>query len=127
MSISIKEIQSLFAEEFHSVKDKFILLTLPINQVKSSQDRNVTLPGVYVWWSDGEVFKVGRHLRNARKRALEHLKDNTGNKLASLAGNASAKLLLFNVPDSDNLHWAIALEDYFEQHLAPIVPSKRRG
>jgi hypothetical protein len=84
-------------------------------------------PGIYVHWCAGEIFRVGRSFSNARKRALEHIRDNTGQRMAALRNNPQAWLILFTVNPGDELHWVTALEVFLEHRFKPSIPSKRRG
>jgi hypothetical protein len=124
---AIGEIERIFQKEFSFVKDKFVVKPLSMDDAKSSQDPEVVLGGVYVWIKGSKVYKVGRHLINTRKRALEHIRDNTGGKLKAFENDQNVILLLFNVKKPEDIHWAFALEDYFERKLEPVVNSKRRG
>lgn len=98
--------------------------------LSSSKKQYIYYPGVYVFYLDGKVIKVGRHLTNSRKRALEHLKANTRNEILemnTLEGNLESKILLFNVKDPEDYHWLASVEMYFEKKLNPIIKSKRQG
>jgi len=127
MVLDNKEIASKFTGEFGSITDRFVIKVLSASEAVLSKDPEVVLGGVYVWLVKDRVIKVGRHLENTRKRALEHIRANTGGEMAALEANPDATLILFNLPNPDDLHWAFALEDYFERVLHPKVSSKRRG
>lgn len=121
-----REIQRVFEREFWHVAGKFDILLLNGTEAWKSQDLRVARPGVYVWLNAGQVMKVGRHLTNARARALEHVRDNTGQQLAALKDAPETQLMLFTVVNEDR-HWAAALEIYLENRLEPVVRSKRQG
>ncbi len=128
MRKSAHDLIKIFEEEFASVRDKFCVLELNISQVKSSQKDCIWHPGVYVWFhpEDG-VLKVGRHFKNARKRALEHLRVNTDGKMKKYAEDEKTTLFLFNVKDPNSYHWVAAVEVYLEKVLKPLIRSKRQG
>jgi len=65
------------------------------------------------FFKDETVLKVGKSLSNARKRALEHFRDNTGKIMKDIDGNKDLHLLLFTVNKRENEHWVIALEDFY--------------
>jgi len=73
-------VKSKFREEFRSIEKKFNILSMSIADAYESKDLSVAQPGVYVFWFEGKIIKVGRHLVNSRKRALEHIRDNTRNE-----------------------------------------------
>jgi hypothetical protein len=129
MSISIDKIKQLFSEQFSFVKEKFVIFDqYSIDDARKSKEEYVWHPGVYVFWEPVEgVIKVGRHLTNSRKRALEHITENTGGKMAKLATNTKARLLLFNVKEDKDKHWVAALEIFFEIQLEPEIKSQRLG
>ncbi|MBA7697001.1 hypothetical protein ES703_105659 [subsurface metagenome] len=124
---TISDIYFIFTTEFSNVADRFIIKQLTFEQAETSYDPDVARGGVYVWWKDDRVYKVGRSLENSRKRALEHIRDNTGEKMAGLKNDPGTRLILFNIKNKGNLHWVIALEDFFEQKLEPVIQVKRRG
>jgi hypothetical protein len=121
-----EEIVSLFRKEFGDIAAHFYINNLSIAESKTSAEREIVRPGVYVLWSDGRAMKVGRSFDNARKRALTHLAADTGGKLAALGVDPEARLFLFTLKD-DNLHWVSALEVFLERGLKPEVPSDRLG
>ncbi len=125
---TIAQIENDFRDEFGSISDRFEILEFGVDDARTSEAQYVWHPGVYVWWhpSKGPV-KVGRHLTNSRKRALEHIEANTGGILASLGNDSGTKLLLFNVRNPEDRHWVAALEIYFETVLDPVVRSDRLG
>ena len=122
------EIKDIFEAEFQSVRSKFAIYDLPLSEAEHSQKPHIWKPGVYVFWHpDCAVVKVGRHLTNSRKRAFEHLRNNTGGKMAVLKDDKEARLLLFNVKESRDKHWVAALEVFFEERLSPEISSGRLG
>lgn len=124
----IINIKHLFEKEFGSLSEKFVIIELQIDTASDSQLPYIANPGVYVYWHPRKgVIKVGRHLNNSRKRALEHIRDNTGGTMAELLADNTARLLLFNVRDEKDVHWVAALEVYFESTLQPKIRSERLG
>ena len=124
--MEIQEIHHIFDTEFSAHKHKFEFIDLIGINIRDKQEPRVARPGVYVFWKDGKVIKVGKSLSNARKRALEHFRDNTGKTMADLNGDPTLHLLLFTVQKREDEHWVIALEDFFEWKLKPEIPADRR-
>lgn len=133
---SKSDIISLFENEFTSIKDMFnnaIELTLDTAETDTNSD--AAKPGVYVYWKDGKVLLVGRHLLNSRKRALEHVKvpAEKNYPMTQYRGKSDVSLLLFNVKEHDPKngkdfrHWVAALEIFFELRLSPDTPAGRLG
>jgi hypothetical protein len=119
-----------FLQEFKPVAEKFILIQETAATAEKSTKAFVWHPGVYVWIKDNRVIKVGRHLENSRKRALEHLRDNTQFEefqMVQYKGQEGVTLLLFNLIHPKNFHWAAAVEMYLETTLQPAIRSKRMG
>lgn len=125
--MKIRDIINLFEEEFASLKERFEVNDLSLDKAEDTTIGVLDNPGVYVFWKDDKVIKVGRHLRTARKRALQHVKDNTGGKMKKLEGDPDAHLLLFNVKNFDDRHWVAALEIFLELRLKPEIRSNRLG
>ena len=89
-------------------------------------------PGVYVFrdMKNNVIVKVGRHLQNAMKRANEHIRDNTNNndyQMRDFKDRSDIELLLFTLSNDKDLHWAFALEVFFEIKLKPAIKSGRLG
>lgn len=122
-----EEIIDIFKKEFFHCERKFKIFDITMDNAKTETAIGVVTSGVYVFWKADQVIKVGRSLVNTRKRALEHIRDNTGKTMEKLKEDKDAHLLLFNVPDKNDIHWVAALEVFFEERLAPQIPSKRRG
>ena len=124
--MKIQSVIDAFENEFTAHKHKFELIDLKGDEIRGSQDHRVARAGVYVFFKDKTVLKVGKSLSNARKRALEHFRDNTGKIMKDLDGNKDLHLLLFTVNKRENEHWVIALEDLYEWKLKPFIRSDRR-
>ena len=124
--MEIKNIINLFKTEFSALIEKFDYMDLNGVAIRESQDPRTAQAGVYIFYKDGEVLKVGKSLSNARKRALQHFRDNTGKIMKDLDGDPELHLLLFTVDKRENEHWVIALEDFFEWKLDPKIRSERR-
>ena len=127
MEVSIpRTIRSHFDREFSHVADKFETFDLKKPDWRNHELLAAARPGVYVWVDaakDG-VMKVGLSLVNARARALQHLRDDTGGQMAAMADNPEARLVLYTLGEDDK-HWAAALEIYFERELRPKIASLR--
>lgn len=124
------EIKEEFHAEFGTIADKFTIIEEYLVNLSKSEVEYIYNPGVYVFWLEGNVIKVGRHLTNSRKRALEHIKDNTANagvQMASLKENTKVKVLLFNLKNIEDYHWSASAEMFLERNLNPIIKSKRQG
>lgn len=119
-----------FLSEFEPIVHKFVVLQETAVTASESTKAFVWHPGVYVWVKDNQVIKVGRHLENARKRALEHIRDNTrlGDlQMVNFENDPEAILLPFNVVNPKDFHWVAALEMFMETTLTPAIPGKRMG
>jgi hypothetical protein len=81
-SLSQEDVLALFEREFSFVKDKFSVHTIPLKEVLENNEAQVNFAGIYVHWRrDLGVIKVGKSQSNSKKRALEHIRDNTKNNL----------------------------------------------
>jgi hypothetical protein len=125
--MNLEEMKLIFSSEFRGIADKFQIHDLRLIDAPLDKTPGVACSGVYVFINGEKVIKVGRHLQNSRKRALEHIVANTGGKMASLKNDESVRLVLFNINDIKDLHWVFALEVYFEQNLQPEIRSARLG
>lgn len=125
---STEEVKQVFDGEFSVIRKLFCVIELSVREAKDSKEGCIWHPGVYVWHHpDKGVLKVGRHFTNARKRALEHIRDNTGGVMGKYGNDQKTQLILFNVKDPANYHWVAAVEVFLEKELNPYVPSKRQG
>ncbi|MDC6390527.1 hypothetical protein PP182_17695 [Maribacter sp. PR1] len=128
--MTLNDIIEEFKNEFGIISNKFVVIEEDLINLSTSGKKYVYHPGVYVFFLEGVVVKVGRHLTNSRKRALEHIKDNTKNnefEMASLKNNVKAKVLLFNLENPEDYHWSASVEMFLEKRLSPIIESKRKG
>lgn len=125
--MEVEKIIETFHQEFGAIANKFWIHNLPLREASDSTAEHIWKPGVYVFWKPMTVVKVGRHLTNARKRALEHIVANTGGSMAALADDPDARLVLFSLMNPDDKHWAAAVEIHLEIALAPEVQSGRLG
>jgi hypothetical protein len=115
--MEIKYIFDVFKTEFSALIERFDYIDLAGVAIRESQDPRIARAGVYIFYKDGEVLKVGKSLSNARRRALEDFRDNTGKIMKNLDGDSGLHLLLFTVDKRENEHWIIVLEDFFEWKL----------
>jgi hypothetical protein len=128
--IDSNHILTLFESEFSFVKDRFKVIDLNVSELKSSVEECIYHPGVYVFYSAEKIIKVGRHLVNSRKRALEHIRDNTMNEnleMKDLAIDPNVRVLLINVKNLADAHWVASVEIFLETCLTPLIRSKRLG
>ena len=141
--MTIEEIKEMFHKEFESIRDKFTIIHLLSvdTSSKRSLDRevirkinieNIYHPGVYVFYGNGSPYRVGRHFTNTRLRVMQHIDANTGdeaNNILHLNEFPDREVLLFNLKDPKDFHWAAALEVFFEDRLKEIlkIPAKRQG
>ncbi|WP_092121165.1 hypothetical protein [Desulfonatronum thiosulfatophilum] len=126
--MNVTEVRNVFEEEFKNLQHKFVIFDLTIPEAEISQDEYIWKPGVYIYWhTERGIIKVGRHFTNSRKRALEHIKHNTGGTMASLRDDSKSRLLLFNIKNLNDIHWVAALEVYLEKKIAPEIRSGRLG
>jgi len=123
----------LFESEFGSLTSHFKRFDFTECEARKSQEDKVWHPGVYVWYSESQgIIRVGKSFTNSRKRALEHIRDNTGGVMQRLEERGELRLQLFNLKEFDStdapkLHWVAALEVLFEHQLKIHIPSKRIG
>ena len=123
------KIKEIFQERFNSLSQYFQFTTLSVKDAYNSHEKYVIQPGVYIFWKGNEIWKVGRHLTNARKRSLEHIRDNTQYleyKMADLKLNPEAMVTYINVINPLDGFWIAALEIYMEIKLEPRIKSKRK-
>lgn len=135
-----QEILDAFDEEFKSVKDKYcvfdILKEISINDTEAmrtfkypSEEHNaVPNAGVYVFIGDEKVYRVGK-AKNSRARVLSHLKEGTGQNrifVNDIGTKSNPSILFFNILNSKDSHWNLALEAYLEKTFNPLIPAKRR-
>ena len=131
-----------FLSEFQPIAHKFVVLQETALSAADSIKAFVWHPGVYVWVKDNRVIKVGRHLENSRKRALEHLnfhaESNSPKSFKGWESNlpverfpfdnpSEISVLLFNVVHLSDCHWVAAVEIFMEEALKPEIRSARKG
>jgi len=106
-------------------------LDLSVVEAKSNLDPSSNRPGIYVYWHPKHhVILVGKSQSNSRKRALQHISDNSRNDIVAmseLAGDENLRLLLFNVAEDKSKHWVLALEAFFEWNIEPVIKAWRIG
>lgn len=125
-----QDIKQIFNSEFSFITDKFVIIEEILPNLKNSTKDYIYHPGVYIFLFDSKVIKVGRHLTNSRKRALEHIKAETQKddfNMKSLENNPNCKVILINLKSIEDYHWAASLEIFLEKKLNPQIKSKRQG
>jgi hypothetical protein len=121
-----EDIKKIFLAEFSPLKEKFIIYNLSVDDAREPDETFVWHPSVYVWFHETDgVIRVGRSLDNSRKRALQHIKENTGGKIIGYSKDVRTKIILFNVIHTQDYHWAASLEIYFEDKLNPKIAARR--
>ena len=135
------QIIKTFKDEFNPILSKFEIIRVLKGQKFNAEnvkkavhiyERNDIIwhPGVYVFYSKGNVYRLGQHFENSRLRVLQHIRDNTRNNTHSiqdLESSDDAEVILFNVIDAKNYHWVAAVELFLEKRLAPLIPALRQG
>jgi len=129
--ISLSEVKNKFSNEFSSLESKFNVIELPINNALNNGAEEVNRPGIYVFWHpENGVIKVGKSQSNSKKRALEHIRDNTHNSdinMNTLPNKKETILLLFNIINNNDLHWLLSLEAFMELKTSPAIKAGRVG
>ena len=129
--LALSEVRDMFSNEFSTLKLKFNLFELSIDNAQKNRDKEVNNPGVYVYWHPAHgVIKVGKSQSNSKKRALEHIGDNTHNSeinMNMLPEDKETKILLFNINNDSDLHWILSLEAFMEWHTSPAIKAGRIG
>ncbi|MFH0757515.1 MAG: hypothetical protein V2B15_09525 [Bacteroidota bacterium] len=123
-----EKVIAVFKSEFSPLLSKFEIYSFSISEARISEADYVWKPGCYVFCDkEHGVLKVGRSFSNSRKRALEHIRDDTGGKMKDLENSEGSNLILFNLKLEKDMHWAAAVEVFLENSLDPSIPSKRLG
>ena len=128
--MSVDELITIFKKEFKDISTEFAILRIPLPEIMDNKDDYVYHPGVYVFWYNDKIIRVGKSFSNSRKRASQHITDNTHNEkfsIAEIANHRDAILILFNIIDQVNVHWVSALEVYFEKNLNIEIAPQRSG
>lgn len=123
MSIDIK---TLFVAEFGEIERHFDVIEVSLSDSEIAKISKGNLPGVYVYIRDGAAIRVGRSLKNAKKRSLEHIAANTGGEIKNMKNSKGCSLMLLTLKESskDALHWVCALEVFLERKLLPRIRSR---
>ena len=129
----LDKITTTFNKEFAFINRNFQIIPLSISEAYISIEDNVPNPGVYVFWKEDRIIKVGRSFSNSRKRSLQHIRDNTSlgdvhmSELPDYAGPCGVVLINSRGEEHENDHWISAIEVYLERQLDPVIRSKRKG
>ncbi|MEH6538082.1 MAG: hypothetical protein V7719_16900 [Psychroserpens sp.] len=136
------EILGVFHDEFDFISDKFELIDLLENGSKmdydiiqylklpSDENNIVWHPGVYIFFGNANIYRVGVSMHNSRGRVMQHLKAETsknGYSIWDIDKYDDKSILLLNVKEKKNNHWLLAIEAYLEKELKPLIPSGRIG
>lgn len=115
MSIE-KYIKDSFYLEFDMLKDKFDILVFPVTEIP--KDQNPYRPGIYIFFKEEKIWKVGKSNDNAVKRALQHFKADTGFRMRKgmkrFENDPLMQLALILLKNKLDLHWVLALECFLE-------------
>ena len=129
--MSIDEVIEKFRSEFGMIAECFEVLQLSVAEANSTVDPRINRPGIYVYWHpEYDVVLVGKSQSNSKKRALQHISDNSRNDdvaMSDLADDPNLRLLLFNVNEDKSKHWVLALEAFFEWNIEPVIRAWRIG
>lgn len=89
-------------------------------------------PGVYVYWKiigdEYTCLRVGKSRVDVFGRAMQHIRDETQTKDGSIKISQHTPnlfVVLFSIDNKKDIHWVLALEDFFEEILKPSIPSRR--
>jgi len=127
----IEEIIAIAEKEFENKFQLFKKYTFSVSKAQKKGIKEIEKPGVYVYCKAGKIIKIGKSNSNARKRANEHIVENTTSKdgkleMKYLLSDNEAIILFLIVEDDSKIHWIIALEDYLEHNFKAKIPSIRR-
>lgn len=125
MEHRIKHLLDLYFEHYAT---KFSIITLPVKEARSTNNALVIRPGIYIFWTENNIWKVGKHLINVRKRSLEHIRDNTKSgayEMNRLEENPEAKITYLTLNADEDKYWIPSLEMLMEIKLSPLIRSKR--
>jgi len=129
--MNIEEIKRRFISEFGATSNGFDIIDLCVEEAVSTVNPKCNRPGVYVYWHpEYDVVLVGKSQSNSKKRALQHIKDNSGNNVVSMnyfEGDSRLRILLFNISEDNFKHWVLALEAFFEWNIRPVIKAWRIG
>ena len=105
-----------------------------MNDLNGPDHEECKCPGVYVLVHEDQGYiKVGKSQSNASKRALEHfnksitVKEYVDLGMWGLRQSERMYMLIFAFQNQEEMHWILALENYLERKLKPIIRSKRNG
>ena len=129
--MEFSEVKRIFEHEFGDKANCFSVLRFKIGEANETVQPIANRPGVYLFWHPKYgVLMVGKHQANSKKRALDHIRDNTKNEvveLGSLKDDLDLDIYLFNVQEDKDKHWVLALEAFFEWNLKPVIKAHRMG
>lgn len=102
------------------------------NEKPRIPEKYPTKPGVYAYWHKEEngfmCWRVGKSRKKVFFRAMQHIRDQTQSKDGSIKISPEAQNLFvafFCTKEEKDVHWVLALEDYFEEILKPSIESRR--
>lgn len=137
-----RQIIQAFDEEFHFIKERFVVIDLLANNspmehraisklVYPSEKNNVIWhPGVYCFIGNNQLYRVGVSVNNSRHRVMQHLANHTsknGYGIWDIEPFHDRAILLFNVKKIEDRYWLLALEAYLEAKFKPLMRAGRIG
>ena len=129
--MNFSEVERIFKNEFGDKANCFSILHFKYRDTFETDIPLANRPGVYLFWHPAyDVVMLGKHQANSKKRALEHIRDNTKNEIIEigrLKDDANLDIYLFNVKDDKDKHWVLALEAFFEWNSKPTIKAHRMG
>ena len=129
--MTLDDVKTAFADEYGSLAAKFHVYVLGVEEAYEIKEGGVNKPGVYVYWHPKyDVIVIGKSQSNSKKRALDHIRDNTRRgalEMAALKDDKDVRIMLFNVFAKKDLHWVLSLEAFMEWNLSPAIPAGRIG
>ena len=139
----IKErIISAFRKEFEFMQNKFEIIDLLGNNSRMdygaiellklpTDDYNIVWhPGVYLFLGNNSVYRVGVSMRNSRARVMAHIEACTADNgycIWDIDRYDDKSILLFNIRNTSDRHWLLALEAFLENEFRPLIKAKRIG
>ena len=123
-------IDEIVKSEFGSIADRFETLLFSAGEKPS--DKNVHRPGVYIFYLEGKVWKIGKSNTDAYVRCLQHFRDDTGSNkgfgLKQYENDYNMQIMLYLLKVTEDIHWLYALECFLESHYRKnglVIPSAR--
>lgn len=117
-NITKEKIDSWVREEFGNFYDKFSLKIYRWDSIYNK--KHDIIPGVYVFFYNNVIWKVGKHQKDALKRCKEHVRDNSGEhqnkmwEMKQIANIPDCECMIYQLKEMRDKHWLLALECFLE-------------